>query len=291
MRKILIIGLVVFVQICAMAQETISFDLEKKGGHLFFKANVCGEQTDIMLESGIPALLISREFYERNIGQALTTIATSQERIQLLHKKYDIIQKANEDINIGGINYHGPIFILDNFEGMSIPVQYFTDNEKHAASVILDFNENKMTIISSKEALNYTGTKIKIHYDKNLGFPLISANIRLTTSAGRAKLKGDLLIDFGNPMVLFLTKQHKEITKAIDKGKIVPLDAYNQQGEIVAQGVYANELSLCGAVFTNISVGITPQPFKQLGLLGLSFFEHKKMLFNFDKAYFQIIDD
>lgn len=69
MRKILIIGLVVFVQICAMAQETISFDLEKKGGHLFFKANVCGEQTDIMLESGIPALLIGREFYERNIGR------------------------------------------------------------------------------------------------------------------------------------------------------------------------------------------------------------------------------
>ena len=291
MRKLLIIGLVVLAQICAIAQETVSFDLEKKDGHLFFNADVCGEQTELMLESGIPALLIGREFYERNIGQTLATGTASQEHIQLLREKYDIIQKTNEDINIGGVNYHGPIFILDNFKGIRIPVQYFIDNAKHAASVILDFNENKMTIISSKEALNYTGTKTKIHYDKNLGFPLASANIRLTTSTGKAKLKGDLLIDFGNPLVLFLTKQHKEITKAIDKGKIVPMDAYNQQGEIVAQGVYANGLSLCGAVFTNITVGITPQSFKQLGLLGLSFFEHKKVLFNFDKAYFQILDD
>lgn len=291
MRKILIIGLVVFAQICAIAQEAISFDLEKKDGYLFFNANVCGEQTELMLESGIPALLIGREFYERNIGQTLATIATSQEHIQLLHEKYDIIQKTNEDINIGGVNYHGPIFILDNFEGMSIPVQYFTDDAKHAATVILDFNENKMIVISSKEASNYLGAKTKIHYDKTLGFPLVSANIKLTTSAGKTKLKGDLLIDFGNPMVLFLTKYHKETTKAIEKGKIVPLDAYNQEGEIIAQGVFANELNLCGAIFTNITVGITPQHFKQLGLLGLSFFEHKKVLFNFDKAYFQILDE
>lgn len=291
MRKIIIIGLVVFAQICVMAQEVTSFDLEKRDGYLFFKANVCGEQTELMLESGLPALLIGREFYERNIGQTLTTMTTSQEHIQLLREKYDIIQKANEDINIGGVNYHGPIFILDNFKGMSIPVQYFTDDAKHAASVILDFNENKMTIISSKEASNYTGAKTKIHYDKNLGFPLASANIKLTTSAGKAKLKGDLLIDFGNPMVLFLVERHKEITKAISKGKIVPMDAYNQQGEIVAQGVYANELSLCGVTFNNITVGITPQSFKQLGLLGLSFFDHKKVLFNFDKAYFQILDN
>ena len=182
MRKIIIIGLVVFAQICVMAQEVTSFDLEKRDGFLFFKANVCGEQTELMLESGLPALLIGREFYERNIGQTLTTMTTSQEHIQLLREKYDIIQKANEDINIGGVNYHGPIFILDNFKGIRIPVQYFIDNAKHAASVILDFNENKMTIISSKEASNYTGAKTKIHYDKNLGFPLASANIKLTTS-------------------------------------------------------------------------------------------------------------
>lgn len=289
MRHLFIICSFLFIAVSAMAQDAICFDLAKKDGHLFFNADVCGEQVGVMLESGLPALLMGREFYERNLSHTLANIVPSKEHIRLFRDTYDIILKAYDDINIGGANYHGPIFILDNFDGMRIPVQYFTDHTMHPASVILDFANHKMMVLSSNDASNYSAVKNKFHYDKDLGFPLVSAKIAITTPDGMTKLKGTLLIDFGNPMVLFLVKQHKELTKAVKKGKIVPVDAHNQRGEIVAQGIYANELSFCGATFSEVSIGITPQSFNHLGLLGLSFFEQKKVLFNFDKAYFQIL--
>ena len=75
------------------------------------------------------------------------------------------------------------------------------------------------------------------------------------------------------------------MTRAIENGEIELKDAYNKQGEVVAQGIYANDVCLFGREYHDISIGVTDkmQSIKQLGFLGTRFFS-SPVVFDFDKG-------
>lgn len=286
MRKIrlfflAIITLNILCTTTLLAQER--FDLSRRGGHYYFTATLGDKPVEIMVESGIPALLVGESIYDSCLKSHDLAFQPSKQKIRLLNNLYNIIYRTEGEIMIGGALYDGPIFILEEYDGVSIPIQSIKDSATKRKVMTVDLKEGYLLVGQTDENLN--GRRFKLSFDEELGFPIVAASVKLTTPQGRSKLKGNLIIDFGNPMLLFLLKQHESITKVIEKGKIELKNAYNKQGELVAQGIYANSVLLFGQRYNDKSIGVTDKmpAIKQLGFLGVQFFS-SPVVFDFDKG-------
>lgn len=277
-----IILLSIFCQINLSAQE--KFDLEQRSGHFYFKASINDTPVELMLESGIPALLVGDDVYETSLKSSDLIFEASKGKMRLLNKLYDIVYRAEGEVAIGNALYVGPIFILQDYDGVSIPIQHLKDADTRKSVVTIDLI-NKYLLVGESED-KPAGKKYKLSFDKELGFPVISAKIDITTPEGKAKLNGSLIVDFGNPSLLFLRKQHKSIEKSIAKKNIELKDAYDKQGNLVAQGIYAKTVSMLGHQYSDISIGVTDkmQNLSHLGFLGIPFFS-TSVVFDFDKGF------
>ena len=277
----------VFCQPGLAAQE--KFDLELRGGHFYFAADINETPVELMLESGIPALLVGYGFYESCLKSSDLSFQASKGKMRLLNDTYDIVCRADGEISIGNALYVGPVFVLKDYEGISVPVQYLKDAVTRRSVVTIDL-KNKFLLVGQSEKKSAekksAGKKSKLSFDKDLGFPVISAKIYIDSPEGKSKLKGSLVVDFGNPALLFLRKQHKSIGKAVEKNTIKLRDAYDRKGNLIAQGIYANTVSIFGNKYNDISIGVTDkmQNLSHLGFLGLPFFS-SQVVFDFDQGY------
>lgn len=249
-------------------------------------ADICGEQREIMVESGIPALLIGLDFYERALAGSNLAFEPSQAKIRLLNNVYEITYKANGELQIGQDKYCGPIFILKDFEGVRIPIQNIYDESGHR-TVSVDISNGRLSI---GEITEKTGKCYKLHLDKKTGFPIVKAEVEITSQESNAKFKGNLIVDFGNPMLVFLMSQHRSVSRAIKNGKITPQDARDANGIVVAQGIYAETITVCGQEYNDVSIGLTGKmnAIKELGFLGIPFF-NSAIAFDFDNERMYIL--
>jgi len=283
MMKEGIISLIFTFLFCIISngQEVNSYQLNSKNGHLFMTADLIGEQREIMVESGIPALLIGQDFYERFLAEGILAFEPSQAKIRLLNNVYKITYKANGKLQIGQDEYCGPIFILKDFDGISIPIQNLYA-KSGSRMVTVDITNGRLLIGEVSENI---GKCYKLHLDRNTGFPIIKAGVAITSQENNAVLKGDLIVDFGNPMLVFLMSQHKSVRKAINNRKLIPQDARDANGNVVTQGIYADVITVCGQEYNNVSIGLTEKmtAIKELGFLGIPFF-NSSVTFDFAKG-------
>lgn len=244
-------------------------------------ADICGERSEIMVESGLPALLIGQDFYERALAGGDLVFEPSQAKIRLLNNVYEITFKANGELQIGFDKYCGPIFILKDFDGISLPVQNLY-GESGRRTVSVDILNGRM---STGEYAESTGKCYKLHLDKKTGFPIVKADVAISSLENKAVLKGNLIVDFGNPMLVFLMSRHKSVSRAIMKGRIIPQDARDANGNVVAQGIYADTITVCGQDYHDVSVGMTGKmtSIKEMGFLGIPFF-NSTVAFDFDRG-------
>lgn len=278
-----IITFIVSILFCASSygQNVHSYELNSKNGHLFMNADICGERSEIMVESGIPALLIGQDFYERALAGRDLEFEPSQAKIRLLNNLYEITYKANGELQIGWDKYCGPIFILKDFDGISLPVQNL-HGETGRRMVSVDILNGRL---STGEFAESTGKCYRLHLDKKTGFPIVKAEMAISSQENKAVLKGNLIVDFGNPMLIFLMSQHKSVNKAVKKGRIIPQDARDADGNIVAQGIYAEAVTVCGQEYNDVSIGLTGKmtAIKEMGFLGIPFF-NSAVAFDFDNG-------
>lgn len=263
------------------AQER--FDLQKRGGHYYFATTINNTPVEVMLESGIPALLVGEKIYtELKMAEKLDFEPT-QQKIRLFNHLHTIVYRSEGEIELGNSVYDGPIFILEGYEGVAVPIQFLKDRTTQRRVMMVNLKEGYLLVGATKDSLG--GKRFKLSFDKEMGFPLVAAAIDITTPDGRAKLKGELIVDFGNPMLLFMMRQHQSLDKAVKKGLIELKEAYNKQGEVVAQGIFATSLMLFGQEYNDLSIGVTDKmtSIEQLGLLGTPFFS-SPVVFDFDKG-------
>lgn len=283
MKRFIFCIFVLFLTVQANAQHRVDFDLKKEKNHFYFSANIAGENVDVMLESGIPAFLIGKSFFERHLGEIGFDFNVSQTKIRLLNSLYAVIYQKNGRIDFDSVYYEGPIFILDNFNGLSLPIQYFHNASDGSSIVEVNIPENRFSVLPSQEL---KGAKtFHLSYDAEMGFPLISAEITIETSAGVVELSEDLIVDFGNPMPLFLMKQNKSLETLVQDGKITLHDAFDPVGNVIGKGIYAEKLVICGQIFEKCSIGITDKMsnIKQFGFLGIPFF-NSSVIFDFSNG-------
>lgn len=270
------------------AQSGTHFALTKEESHFFFTAELCGSQEKIMLESGLPAFLVGQDFYEQHLKNSNLTFEQSKAKIRLFNSLYRILFQANGPISVGEAVYDGPIFILEDFEGLSMPVQYLKDAKTGKAIVMINLPEGYFTVGKDVDDTEWEWGHYPLYYNQ-MNMPTIKAKLNIHTTKGEACLKGDFIVDFGNPMMFYLMKQHKSMEKAIRKERIELLDVYDLNGTPVSQGIFAQTLSFSGCQYSDITIGVTDKmkTFKQLGLLGLPFFSAPVVL-DFDKNLMKV---
>jgi len=287
LRKTIVFGIMLLC-LRLSAQVSASFPLTNHGSHYYFTAAIDDVPTEIMLESGLPAFLVNEEFYEQHLKKTDLPFEPSKAKISLFHDTYNVLFRADGRIPIGDAVYEGPIWVLDDFHDMRLPIQYLKDATTNRAVVMIDLPQGCMTV-------GYDPANTEKHFQKyrlsfnQMGMPTIRAKLYLNTAAGEATLKGDYVVDFGNPMLLFLMQQHKSLDKAVKRGRIKLTEAYNE-GVLVAQGIYAEKVYFCGREYSNISIGVTDKmkTFEQLGLIGLPFFS-TPIIFDFDRKMMKIL--
>ena len=278
-----IITLVICALSCieALAQSQTDYLLTKEQGHLFFETTICGETASVMVESGIPAFLIGQDFYERNkVNLAVDFTPAGNKRINLGGlESYEISYTANGVVLLNGSLYDGPIFVLKEFEGFRLPIQYLKSADGEHSLVLMDVPQGKMSILSQYPTVA-SGNRYKLSFDKDYGLPVVTANVEINGM----RLKEDLVLDFGSPMLLFIMKQHKSAKRLLKKGHIQLHDAYGPNGELIAQSFYSDDTKICGKPFGECGIPVTEKmpTIKQFGLIGIPFFD-TPVLFDFDK--------
>lgn len=283
MKRVILLFLlscVVWPAVLFAQSSAVRFNLDRHDdGHYYFKATVCGQNSEIMLESGIPALLVGRGFYDKFLKKTGLKFETSDSKMRLMNKVYQIVYQSNGKLSIGKVVYEGPIFVLDEFDGISLPIQFLKPSGNGKKVVTVNLPESYFSVGGE---LKREGTKFKLNYEKKTHRPFINANFTIDG----ATFDGKLLVDLGNPMFLFLFRQHRSVNNAILRGQVELKSGYNAQGQRVSMGFQSKSVKFYGQEYKNLIIGVTGQ-YKnesEMGFLGTPFFD-APVVFDFDDGW------
>lgn len=269
--------------------------LTKQGAHYVFSANINDRaEATILLESGIPAMLVDSAFvFSTGIFSDMELQpAEGTTKMNLGGRVYTITHKANCAVKITDqISYRGDVFVLSGYtqnHQAAVPVQYlYNDADRGSRVVCLNLRENSLQMISrtSLRKRQKGSTKIKMHTDTYLSMPAVETTLVIESENGQKQLKGNYIIDFGNPELMFLLQQDQDVQQFLaDNPDIQLRQARNPRGEVVAQFMIADQCQLCGKQFSNAVIAITANlpRFTTTGLIGLKFFLSTDSIFDFD---------
>lgn len=302
MKRIILTALFALGALTVQAQaDGDSFQLVKKAGHYMFEAPVNGKEgTTILVESGIPALLADSAYvFESGILEGMELVDTGRKQhLNLGGDEFVITHKAHGTVKIGSnSSFRGDVFVLagykeryTKFYEVALPVMYLHNDLDGGSRIIdLDLGNQRMSMLSRAELRGRKSaySKSRMNTKTYLGMPAIKTTLVLDDGTKKRKLKGNYNIDFGNPEILFLLTQNKNVQRILAKNADLDLhDATGPQGQVMAQLAFSEQCDLCGVRFPEAIVLFTKNlpRFTAEGDIGLKFFESVDALLDFDKS-------
>lgn len=295
-----IVALLAFVSMPAAAfcadenADTVcTYSLEKRQGHYFFNADFGKARATFMIESGIPALLVDSAFYVQHKKELdLKNMEVDSANIRLHNNLYHIAWSGVEEVSIGAAVYSGKVFVVSGFNKIALPIQNLQSgfsNKKRVPRrlVRMDLGSLRMQVL--KDARLSDNNSLNMRINGNTGMPVIGSRLTVSNDSATATMSGDFIIDLGNPMLLFLMKQHPAVSQMIRDNGLKLQEAKTPQGVVVAEGLFAERCTLLGRTFNGVSIGVTSKmrTIKEAGLIGLKFFADP-VLFDFDNMKMHI---
>ena len=302
MKRIILTALFALGALTVQAQaDGDSFQLVKKAGHYMFEAPVNGKEgTTILVESGIPALLADSAYvFESGILEGMELVDTGRKQhLNLGGDEFVITHKAHGTVKIGSnSSFRGDVFVLagykeryTKFYEVALPVMYLHNDLDGGSRIIdLDLGNQRMSMLSRAELKDRKPaySKSRLNTKTYLGMPAIKTTLVLDDGTKKRKLKGNYNIDFGNPEILFLLTQNKNVQRFLAKNADLDLhEATGPQGQVMAQLAFSEQCDLCGVRFPEAIVLFTKNlpRFTAEGDIGLKFFESVDALLDFDKS-------
>ena len=302
MKRIILTALFALGALTVQAQaDGDSFQLVKKAGHYMFEAPINGKEgTTILVESGIPALLADSAYvFESGILEGMELVDTGRKQhLNLGGDEFVITHKAHGTVKIGSnSSFRGDVFVLagykeryTKFYEVALPVMYLHNDLDGGSRIIdLDLGNQRMSMLSRAELRGRKSaySKSRMNTKTYLGMPAIKTTLVLDDGTKKRKLKGNYNIDFGNPEILFLLTQNKNVQRFLAKNADLDLhDATGPQGQVMAQLAFSKQCALCGVRFPEAIVLFTKNlpRFTAEGDIGLKFFESVDALLDFDKS-------
>lgn len=118
----------------------------------------------------------------------------------------------------------------------------------------------------------------------NFGMPVVNTLLSMDVDGRNVRMKGNFITDMGNGSLLFLNKSQASVERALADSQVQLKEARDMKGKVVAEGLFADKLTICGRTYNDVSVGVNK--FKSLdecGFLGVKFFT-MPAVFDFDKG-------
>ena len=271
-----------------------SFALTLNTGHYMFTADINGvAPATIMLESGIPALLVDSAFaFSTGCLQELN-LEPSDRSIRLGADKFRITHQANGTVRIGrNTSYRGKVWILAGYadkKDISIPLQYIHNEADNTSIVFVDLASGRMDMYC-REHLNEPGIKagssFSINTNTYMKMPAVKTVMTVREGGRDRKLKGNYVIDFGNAEMMALFAHNKKVQKFLDSNSDMELhDAKTPSGQVIGQIILSDECSLLSKNIPDAVVVITKtgSNFRSEGILGLKFFQTAPVILDFDR--------
>lgn len=285
MKKIFVIQLFFFLTMGVAAQTDSVFKLEKENGHFFFDTNVNGIEARLMLESGVPGLMMSDAFYEANKESLNMEVQPSNERIRYLGEIHNIKYTAHARIRIGDAMFEGSVKIVDGDHRLLIPINMLHHASDNSGIVMMDLKKNELRVCSraSLQELIRNATSLDLTFNK-WSMPVVNTQLNMEVDGRNINLQGRFIADMGNASLLFLNKSQTDVVKMLNEGQVNLKEARDRSGKVVAEGLYADKLTICNRTHRGVSVGVNE--FKSLdecGFLGLKFFT-MPTVFDFEKG-------
>ena len=296
----LLLLLSVLMTQCASAQKEPqdTFTLTATdSGHYLMDVNIGGEvQAKALLESGIHVMIIDMDFATQNSEAVNVSFHpdNKNDRINLGGDLYRISHKGRGRVMIGNNTaYEGEVYLLpglaaNHYTGMTmaIPIHKLVNTTDGSHVVRLDMPAGQLDMLGHSEADSITNgwSTSDINYDSYMDMPAVRTRF---TVGNRAAIDGNFNIDLGNPMVLFLFAQSKNVQHDIyNNDNINVMDAADNNGNVIAQAFIADECNLCGRTFHDATIAITRNVprFTTDGCIGLRFFNTCPAVFDFDHS-------
>lgn len=270
-----------------------SFPLTRYAGHYMFTADINGTApATIMLESGIPALLVDSAFAFSSGCFSIMQLEPSDRFINLGGNKFKISHTTNGTVRIGrNSSYRGNIWILSGYADhreISIPLQYFYNEADNSSIVFVDLDGGHLDMYCREhmDDLNLKDWNVsRINTRTYMYMPAVKTVMRIREGGRDRKLKGNYVIDFGNAEVMALFDHNKKVQKYLRSNSDMELhDAKTPNGQVIGQIILTDEFTLIGKTLPDAVVLITKtgSNFTSEGLLGLKFFQAAPVILDFD---------
>ena len=296
------IALFVLAAMSLCAQSNIDgehIELKKMGSHYVFSANINGvSEATVLLESGIPAMLADSAFvFSKEVLSGLKLLPANGEKINLGGRVLKISHKASGVVKINDqVFYKGEVFILPDYTKgfakgyeVAVPVQHLHNNRDNGSRIVRLSLENNSLMMLSKGSLRKQKdaySKCKMNTKSYMGMPALETEISMSYDGKSRVLKGNFNIDLGNPELVFLMDQHKDVQQFLIENSDIELkQARNPRGDVIAQFIFADQCELCDMQFPNAVILITKNlpRFTTVGNIGLKFFKSNEAIFDFDR--------
>ena len=275
-----------------MAQADDVFKLTKENGHFFLNTSVNGIDARLMLESGVPGLMMSDVFYEAHKESLQMEVKPCNERIRYLGRIHNIKYTGQARLRIGDAIFEGTVKIADGNHGLMIPINMLRHASDNSGIVGMDLTNSELRICERQHLARRVkdAPALDLTFNK-WNMPVVSSRLEMDVDERSISLEGNFIVDMGNGSLLFLNKSQTNVVKMLNDGQVRLKEARDNNGKIVAEGLYADRLTICGRTYKGVSVGVSS--FKRLdecGHLGLKFFT-MPVLFDFDKGKMYLCKD
>ena len=257
------------------AQNDAVFKLTKEDGHFYFWTSVNGVRAKMMFESGVPGFMMGDAFYEAHKDSLKMDVKPCDEKIRYLGGLHNVRYSAAwARLRIGNAVFEGPVKIVEDDASLKFPIQMLHHASDSSYIIRMDLDKSEFRVISRArlQSLAKKATMMELGFNK-WGMPTVRTTLTLKADGRQTSLEGNYIADMGNAGLLFINKIHPSVVKMLDDGRIELKEARNKAGKVVAEGFYADKLTICGRQFKGVTVGVSP--FKSLdeyGFLGLKFF-------------------
>lgn len=257
------------------AQTDAVFKMLKENGHFYFTSSVNGVRAKLMFESGVPGFMMGDAFYEAHKDSLKMEVKPCDEKIRYLGGTHHVkLSASHARLRIGDAIFDGPVKIVEDDANLEFPIHMLHHASDSSSIVWMDLEKSTFCVLS-KERLQGLVRKAKtmdMSFNK-WGMPILKTTLTLKVNGRETSIEGDFIADMGNASLLFMNKSQTNVVKMMENGWIVLKEARNKEGKYIADGFYADKLTICDRKFKGVSVGVFPfKSMDEYGILGLKFF-------------------
>ena len=186
-------------------------------------------------------------------------VKVCDEKIHYLNGLYNVTASAEARLRIGDAYFEGPVKIVEGQSDLKMPIHMLHHSADSSSIVRMDLGNSEFRVISRESMQDQTkdATAFDISFNK-WGMPVVNTRLSMDVGGRQVTIKGNFI---------------EAVQAALKESGVTLQAARDKNGKVVAEGLYADRLTICGKTNSGVSVGVhTFKSLDEYGFLGLKFF-------------------